>query len=156
MKKYIAIIFVILLIALSACNPIEEIQEEQLEAEIEAESGEDVEVELDDDTYTITSETDEGTVTITGSEGSGDWCDEDLFMNVEGMNTETGELSYTVEFEGIVESGEYEGLCKGKVIMDTEEGTLDYTYWFDEDEEHGHVIIVGDGIYSSYNMEYDF
>lgn len=154
MKKVMILFMVVSLLLVVGCT--ENIAEKQMEAQIEAEIGNDADVEIDGDEATIKYEDNEGNdVTVTSSEGSGEWCDDDLFMNVEGM-TETGETTYTVNVLGIEKSGEYAGLCKGEVTLTSADGNMYYTYYFDEDEEHGHVIVSGTGVFASYNMEYDF
>jgi len=149
MKK-ILILFVVLLLIRGCTNYVaEEVAEEQLEVD-----GGDAEVEIDGEDISIEYSDGEDEFTIEGTTGDG-WCDEDLFLNVEGMN-EGNEMTYTINVHGVEESGDYEGLCKGEVILSGSEGSMYYVYYFDENEEHGHVILSGGGVFASYNMEYDF
>jgi len=149
MKKILILLVVLLVIAGCGSYVAEEAMEEELEAD-----GGDAEVDIDGEEISIEYSDDEVEYTVEGTAGDG-WCDEDLFLNVEGM-TDDGEMTYTVEVYGVEESGDYEGLCKGEVTWISSDGSMYYVYYFDEDEEHGHVILTGDGVFASYNMEYDF
>lgn len=127
MKRTIAILAILLL---AACQPMaEKAAEEQMEAQIEAETGHDAEVDMEGDETHMTVETDEGTVEIeTKGTDSGEWCKEGAEWK---MTAEEGQAQMVIV--GIESSGEYEGLCHVEydIAMPDTQGEMDF--YFDED-----------------------
>jgi hypothetical protein len=75
-------------------------------------------------------ETDEGTVKVSSGSGGPDWCKEGA-----GWEMALGAMGGTesLKFEGLVESGEYEGLCHVFVQRTDTEGETRIDYYFDEE-----------------------
>ena len=118
---------------LIGCGKVaEEVAEEQMEAS----SGEDVEVDIEEGKTTI--ETDEGKVEVEYSNGNtGEWCEAGAEWKY-AAEMETGTTNAKWTNEGIVESGKYVGLCHVVYTSTGPEGSAEMNYYFSEDGESGY------------------
>ena len=147
MKK-ILIILAVLLIAITGCT---EYVEETMEQDIEEKTGEDAEVEIEGNSVKITG-SDDGTDYEIEASGDGDeWCDDDAAFNIQATGANSGQ--YIWEVVGIVNSGEYNGLCHMKAYLETPDGTIESDYYVDEEGETVHMQLSSSGM-GDYDIDY--
>ena len=130
----------ILVLVMTACNTVQEkVTQEIVEQQIKANNA-DVDVKSNGEKYEATYESEEGTVKVTGNQGSGEWCDEgaDWSWISEGQNQATASW----EVEGIVPSGEYAGHCHIKYQSSTEQGSTSMNYYINEDKSSGFLVMT--------------
>ena len=120
MKKVLMVVSALtLLVFLVSCgNVAEEMTEEMAEQQIEAETGGDVEIES------------------SGFNGDG-WCEEGAQWKY-AAEMEEGSTNAQWMVEGLMTSGEYEGLCHVVYIAEGPDGDARMDYYFSEDGESGY------------------
>jgi len=130
MKKILIICFLLtFLLLVLGCQKV---AEEAMEAQIESETGQDAEVDISEGKMTI--ETDEGRVEIEGFD-SDEWCQEGAEWNF-ASTTEAANAQWIIE--GLMNSGEYSGLCHVVYTSEGPDGTARMDYYFAEDGETGY------------------
>jgi hypothetical protein len=148
MRKGLLIVS-LMVIALFAIG-CEKALEEAMEAKMESETGENVEVDIDSGSMTV--ETDDGTATITTSgTDSDEWCNEDLAVSVNVEGQDGG--SYQWDVVGIVESGEYKGLCHMKSYLNSPNGKIESDYYMGEDGDIAHMKVNSEGL--DFDLDYE-
>ncbi|MEM4263644.1 MAG: hypothetical protein QW666_01990 [Candidatus Woesearchaeota archaeon] len=117
-----------------------EIAEQKIEQQIEAETGEEADVEIDKGDMTI--KTEQGTVEVTGVEGisEGDWCKEGAEWKFTSSETAAKDVSAKWIIKGMG-TGEFSGLCHVVYTMQTTEGTTDMDYYFAKDGKSGYAVV---------------
>jgi len=132
--KIIAILAIMMAIMLAGCA--EKVAEEHMEAQIEAETGHDAEVEIDGEDAKMTLETDEGVVQIeTKGVDSDEWCKEGAEWK---MTAEQGQAEMVIV--GIESSGEYKGMCHVTYDIDIAEAQGEMDFYFDQ-EGNGYQVM---------------
>jgi hypothetical protein len=134
MKKGLLIVS-LMVIALFAIG-CEKALEEAMEAKIESETGENVEVDIDSGSMTV--ETDDGTLEVTSSGLGGDgWCEDGAEWSMASTGVE-GTANAQWMIEGLMTSGDYQGLCHVVYTSTSPEGDARMDYYFAEDGETGY------------------
>ncbi|MBU1623243.1 MAG: hypothetical protein KJ597_06735 [Nanoarchaeota archaeon] len=141
MKKMLLLFVLVLAVFLVGCKTI---VEEAMEQQIEAESGGNADVDFDDGSMHI--ETDEGEVDIEYSgTNNGEWCQEGAEWKMTA-NTDEGATNAQWMIEGLINSGEYSGLCHVVYTAEGPEGEeARMDYYFSEDGETGYFEMNIDG-----------
>ena len=126
----------------SGCTTvIEKVTEEQVENAIEANAaahGENVDVEIDVDNKEMTIETDEGTVNVKSDmKNTDEWCATGSNWDY-SATTDAGNANAEWKIVGLINSGEYDGLCHVKYTATGPEGDVIMDYYFSEDGESGY------------------
>ena len=133
MKRILFLLVLLVVIALVGCQTA---VEEAMENQIEAESGGEAEVDLDDGSVHL--ETDEGEVDIKYSGMDGDeWCQEGAEWQM-SATTDEGNSNAQWLIEGLINSGEYSGLCHVLYTAETPDGDVQIDYYFSENGESGY------------------
>jgi hypothetical protein len=91
--------------------------------------------EVEDESVTIESE--DGTVEITGSGGEG-WCDEGSEWKMDAV-AEGSDVNAVWMIKGQVSSGEYAGLCHVEYSVESEGQEMTADYYFSEGGETGYI-----------------
>jgi len=143
MRKLI-IMLAILVMFISGCySTTTVVTEEQLEKAIEekaAAQGEDVDVEIDLDKnkQEMKIETDEGTIEVKSDmKNTDEWCAAGSTWDYTAT-TDAGNANAEWNIIGLINSGEYSGLCHVKYIATTPQGDSTMDYYFSEDGESGY------------------
>ena len=145
MKKWLLVLG-LLLVLVTGCT--EYVAEEAAEAQLEAEGG-DAEVDIDGGDVNIEYSDDDRDIVIQGENlGGDDWCNDNAAVNIVATGEDSG--TYQWEVLGIVESGDYEGLCHMRTYMESDGATIEADYYTNEEGETVHMDMNTDG------MEYDF
>lgn len=122
-----------------------------IEKQIEAESGQDVDVDINGNQMTM--KTDDGTVKVeTNMVGEDDWCPEGGEWKM-AAQTDDGNVNAQWKIDKIVASGEYKGLCHVVYATQTPNGEMKMDYWFDESKENGFYEIDMNGKKMKYDLE---
>ena len=135
-KIFLAIVLLVVIAALVGCGPAEEGAETTTTTTTDGTTA-----------VTTTTTTEEGetiTTTVTGTEGTGEWCPEggDWTMTVTGTET-TGEATWKVD--KLITEGEYAGLCHVVYTATTPEGEMTMDYYFNEDGTEGYYEMEVNG-----------
>jgi len=94
---------------------------------------------------TVEISTDEGDVTIESSISEGaDWCEAGSNWQMT-TTTQQGEANAQWIIQGLVDSGEYAGLCHVQYTAQTPEGESVVDYYFSEDGESGYFEMEVNG-----------
>lgn len=83
----------------------------------------------------VVMNTDEGKVEMTGSQGSGGWCDEGADWSWIASGQDQATAKWTVE--GIQNGGKYDGLCHIHYEATSTEGDMVLDYYINEDQDSG-------------------
>lgn len=137
MKKILAIVSVIaMLLFLVGCG--NEIAEEMAEQQMEAEMGENVDVEIESSGF-----------------DSDEWCQEGAQWSYTATAPGAGGSNAQWNIVGLVESGQYEGLCHVLYVAEGPDGNAEMNYYFSEDGESGYfeMDINGQKMVSSWGLE---
>jgi hypothetical protein len=133
MKKILLLLSLVVLISLVGCQ---QVAEQAMEANLEAETGGDVEVDISEGEMTI--ETEEGTIHMETTEANtGHWCQEGTEWQYAAAMTE-GNTNAQMTVEGLIDFGEYEGLCHVVYVAEGPDGDAQMDYYFSEDGESGY------------------
>lgn len=128
MKKILFLVLV-LSVVLMGCNPAEKAAEIQMESQTGAD------VDIEGDTTTITTE--EGDTTVTSTvKNSDEWCQVGTEWKLTSTEAETGNAEWKVQ--GIVTSGQFEGLCHITYRAESAGETVAMDYYVDESGENGY------------------
>ena len=156
MRKLFVILalFVMIFFVFGCTNVVEKVTEEQVEAAIKANAashGEDVDVEIDanNNEMTIETTTEDGDAKVivkSDIKNTDDWCMEGSNWNYEAT-TDQGNANAEWKVVGLINSGEYKGLCHVKYTPTGPEGDAIMDYYFSEDGESGYFEMnVGDQV----------
>ena len=135
MKKILIICFLLtFLLFVIGCQKV---AEEAMEAQIESETGQDAEVDIGKGKMTV--ETPEGTIEIEGSDvNSDEWCQEGAEWKFTSTTPQAGGVNAQWTINGLIETGEFAGLCHVEYTAESSEGDAKMDYYFSEDGESGY------------------
>ncbi len=141
-KTYFLITLLLLIIFLAGCQKAaEKAAAEAMEEQLEAETGGDVEVNVEDESVTI--ETEEGTIQATGVEGD-EWCQEGTEWSFTSSAPESQANAQWI-IKGLVASGEYAGLCHVEYRVEAQGKVTTIDYYFEEDGADGYFEMEMNG-----------
>tara|TARA_Y100000031_G_C8180777_1_gene366351 strand:+ start:24 stop:473 length:450 start_codon:yes stop_codon:yes gene_type:complete len=133
MKKLLLLLLLVFVVALVGCQNV---VEQAMEKQIEAESGGEAEVDLDEGSIHL--ETDEGEIDIEYSgTDSKEWCQAGSEWKM-SATTEEGNSNAQWIIESLINSGEYSGLCHVIYTAEIPEGDVQMDYYFSEDGKSGY------------------
>lgn len=119
--------------------------EERIENQIEAETGEDAEVDIDGDTFKMTGTSDKGTYEIVGNNiGEDNWCATGAEWKFAGTNSLEGADAHWI-IEGLETNGQFNGLCHVVFTFDNSEESGRMDYYFSEDGKSGYSVVDVNG-----------
>ncbi|MFH1682550.1 MAG: hypothetical protein ABIA37_02020 [Candidatus Woesearchaeota archaeon] len=133
MKKIILLSVLILGLFLVSCN---QVAEKSMEQQIESQTGADADVDIKGDTTTVT--TNKGDTTVTSTvKNADDWCQVGSEWKLASTGKETGNAEWKVQ--GIMNSGEFKGLCHITYRAESNRETMAFDYYVDESGENGYM-----------------
>lgn len=145
MRRIFAILalFVVLGFVSGCYSVTEKVTQEQVQKAIEAKAAannEDVEIDGDNKGMTIKTTTEDGDAEVTvksNMKNTGDWCAEGSNWNYQGTS-DAGSANAEWKIIGMINSGEYNGLCHVKYTATTPQGDTVMDYYFSEDGKSGY------------------
>ncbi|MBU0535701.1 MAG: hypothetical protein KKE20_01955 [Nanoarchaeota archaeon] len=146
-KVLIGSIILVLLVFLAGCqSAAEKNTEMKAEAQINAETGQDVDVDIDSSGGKMIYETDDGKVEIETNMKDvqeGDWCPAGGEWKMTATGQDMTEANWKID--KLITSGEYAGLCHVIYTVQTPEKEIKMDYWFDETGENGYYEMEMNG-----------
>lgn len=131
MNRIIVVLLVLLsVVLLLGCQKA---ANEALEAQIEAESNGQLDVEIE------------------SSGALNDWCQAGADWKM-SATTEEGQMNAKWTIQGLETTGEMIGLCHVLYIVESEEGNMEVNYYFEEGGENGYMVIEANG--QTYKQEW--